>query len=159
MKKGLAVLILCLFPVLSAQASLISFYVIETGLNEESGRNRHSTLWENAFMDVFFDSGFIVSNYPMLRLNEKPNVPIIEACGFCVEEAIDAGVHYILIAQLDFSNAMRAPDEISLYVFKVIDHEIVYERQIAGRNYGSDRDATEDMKKTISPLVQFVRNL
>jgi hypothetical protein len=129
-------------------------------LSLENGRNRHSTLWENAFLDVFFESGFIVSNFPMLRLVSKPETSIIEACGFCVEEALDAGVNYILIAQLNYNNNVsRGPEDISLYVFKVIEHEIVYERHIAGRNYGSDRDATDDMKKTIGSLVQFVRNL
>jgi len=160
MKKIIASLFLsCVLFVSTAEASLISFLVVETGLSHNSGRNRHSVLWENAFMDVFFDSGYIVSNYPMQRLDYLPEGNIQDISGFDVFEAKDASVNYILIAQLDFNSPINAPDLISLFVFKVEQHEIIYEKQIKGKTYGSERDANNDLKNIIRELVKFVVNL
>jgi len=144
---------------LNAEASLISFLVVETGLSENTGVIKHSALWENAFMDVFFDSGYIVTNYPMMRLVPKPEENIQETCGFDVSEAKDAGVDYLLIAKLEYESAVLPPQLISFYVFKVEQHEVIYEKQINGKTYGSDRDASDDMKKVIKELVQFVVKL
>jgi hypothetical protein len=144
---------------LNAEASLISFLVIETGLPENAGNIRHSALWENAFMDVFFDSGYVVTNYPMMRLASKPEGNIQEACGFDVSEAKEAGVDYLLIAKLEYVSAIYPPQIISFYVFRVDQHEIIYEKQVRGKTYGSDREASDDMKKTIKELVQFVVRL
>lgn len=159
MKKGLAAVIFGIFLTLSAEASLISFYVVETGLSPEGERNRHSQLWENAFMDVFFDAGYIVSNYPMMRLDKKPTSGIQLACGFDVFEARDAGVDYILIAQLDYASALNPPSEITLYVFTVAQHEIIYERRVEGKAYRSERDANSDLRNILFDIVRFVTNL
>lgn len=160
MKKGVvAAIVFGVFLAFNSEASTISFYIIETGLPEDSGINRYSVLWENAFMDVFFDNGYIVSNYPMLRYDSSPQGNILEISGFDAAEAKDAGVDYILISKLDYSSSVKSPDLISFYVFTVSQHEIIYEKQINGKTYGSDRDANDDLKKIIMELVQFVINL
>jgi hypothetical protein len=160
MKKNIAaVIFLGVFLILKAEASVISFYVIETGLPQNAGINRHSLLWEDTFMDVFFDSGYIVSNYPMMRFPACQEGNIQDISGFDVFEAIDASVDFILIAKLDFPSAINPPEIISFYLFRVKQHEIIYEKQISGKRYGSDKDARADMRKTIRELVQFVYNL
>jgi hypothetical protein len=161
MKKGVITAFLGVFLAFSTEASMISFCVIETGLSPENGRNRHSTLWENALMDVFFDAGYIVSNYPMMRLNSKPpdSKSTIRSSGFDVGEAVDVGIDYILIARLDFDTALQPPGEISFFLFKVTQHEIVYEKRIAGRAYKSDKEVSDDLKTIIRELLPFVSRL
>ena len=159
MKKNIAAIILGVFLIFRTEASVISFYVIETGLPQNAGVNKHSLLWEDAFMDVFFDSGYIVSNYPMLRFAACQEGNIQDISGFDVFEAIDASVDYILIAKLDYPSAINPPEIISFYLFKVKQHEIIYEKQISGKRYGNDKDASADIKKVIKELVQFVFNL
>jgi len=160
MKKGVIAAFLGVFLAFSIEASMISFCVIETGLSPESERNRHSMLWENAFMDVFFDAGYIVSNYPMMRLDSKPvdSKSTIRASGFDVDEAIEVGVDYILIARLDYDTALQPPGEISFFLFKVTQHEIVYEKRIAGRSYKSNREVSDDIKTIIRELLPFIKN-
>jgi len=158
MKKGVAAAFFGIFLALSAEASMISFYVIETGLPLDGGRNRHSMLWESAFMDVFFDAGYIVSNYPMLRLESKPEDNIIEVSGFDVDEAREGGIDYILIALLDYDSVLQPPGEISFFLFKVIQHEIIYEKRIPGKSYKSDRETTADLKTIIRELLPFINN-
>jgi hypothetical protein len=160
MKKKFSIsLILGIVITLHIEASVISFYVIETGLQTEGGRNRNSALWENAFLDVFFDSGYIVSNYPILRLSSKPEGSIIEASGFDADEAKDAGIDFILVTQLDYDNALLPPSVITFYIFRVNNHQIIYEKQITGIAERPEKDAYEDMKKIIKELVQFVTNM
>ena len=160
MKKNIAAaLLLGSILIFKAEASVISFFVVETGLPDNMGVNKHSLLWEDSFMDVFFDSGYIVSNYPMLRFNVKQEGNIQEIAGFDVFEAIDASVDFVLIAKLDYSSPIDAPDRISLYIFKVKQHEIIYERLIQGKKYSSEKDASGDIKKIIKELVQFVVRL
>ncbi|MDR1838341.1 MAG: hypothetical protein LBQ93_01985 [Treponema sp.] len=160
MKKGVLAAFLGVFLAFSTEASMISFCVIETGLSQESGRNRHSLLWENALMDVFFDAGYIVSNYPMMRLNTKPadSKSTIKSFGFDVDEAVDAGIDYILIARLDYDTALQPPCEISFFLFKVTQHEIVYEKRIAGKTYKYDREVSDDLRTIIRELLPFINN-
>jgi hypothetical protein len=158
-KRILIAIFLGIFFTLQIEASVISFYVIETGLQTEGAKNRNSVLWENAFMDVFFDSGYIVSNYPMMRLSSKPEGNIIEASGFDADEAKDAGVDYILVTQLYYDNAQLPPSVITFYIFRVNNHQIIYEKQITRMASKPEKDAYEDMKAVIKELVQFVTNL
>jgi hypothetical protein len=159
-KKSILIsLFLGIFFTLQIEASVISFYVIETGLQTEGARNRNSILWENAFLDVFYESGYIVSNYPMMRLPSKSEGNIVEASGFDADEAKDAGVDYILITQLDYDNAQLPPNIITFYIFRVNNHQIIYEKQISRMANKPEKDAYEDMKSIIKELVHFVTNL
>jgi hypothetical protein len=158
-KHILIAIFLGIFFTLQIEASVISFYVIETGLQTEGTGNRNSVLWENAFLDVFFDSGYIVSNYPMMRLSSKPEGSIIEASGFDADEAKDAGIDFILVTQLDYDNALLPPSVITFYIFRVSNHQVIYEKRIAGIAERPEKDAYESMKTIIKELVQFVTNL
>ena len=160
MKKDFAfVLLLGIILLFKVEASLISFQIVETGLPDNAGINRHSVIWENAFMEVFFDSGYIVSNYPMMRFDSNPQGHIQDIARFDVFDARDASVDYILIARLDFSSPINGPELISLYVFKVDNHEIIYERKHNGSVNRSERDMNDEIKRLIRDLVRFVTNL
>lgn len=160
MKKGVFFTVFFgIFLAVYAEASVVSFYVIETGLPVGGARNRNSVLWENAFMDVFFESGYIVSNYPMMRHSVKPEGSIIEASGFDADEAKDAGIDYVLAAQLDYDNALLPPSIITFYIFRVDNHQVIYEKRINGIGNKPEKDSYEDMKGIIKELVRFVANL
>jgi hypothetical protein len=75
-KKITLILFLGASLVLNAEAYMVSFFIIESGLPLEGIKNQHSQLWENAFFDVFFDAGYIVSNTPMMRIASKPKMSI-----------------------------------------------------------------------------------
>ena len=69
----MTVVFLCVFFLFRVEAATVSFLVIETGLTDEAGSRQHSGLWESGLLDVFFESGHIVSNAPILRLLSKPS--------------------------------------------------------------------------------------
>ena len=158
MKKGIVTFIFGIFLVFSAEA-MISFHVIETGLPYESERNKHSIQWENAFWDVFFDAGYIVSNYPILRLESKPDENILEVSGFDIFEAMQGGIDYILIAQLDYKEAGQEPKDISIYIFTIAKSEMIYKKHFTGKTYKSEREEKDEIKKIINDQILFFDDL
>jgi len=152
------ILVLCigLFINVSAGASMVSFYFIETGLPDNGNENQHSLLWESAFMDVFFEAGYIVSNTPVLRLENKPQGDILRQVN--MHTVRNAGIDFLLIAQFDFNSDM-IPSEISFYIYKVNPREKLFERKIdvrAGRR--PSREEFEYMKSVARGLVPYIAN-
>ncbi len=99
----------------SVSAAMVSFYVIEAGINEEAD-SRYSQLWENAFMDVFFDAGYIISNAPVLRLEKSPS-NILQVVD--IKEAGVGGIDYMLIVLLEYKIDAPSPEEVSFFIYKV----------------------------------------
>jgi hypothetical protein len=110
--KGFFAVIFGVLLSFSAEAAMIQFYVIETGVPPNVERKRCSELWENALMDVFFDSGHIVTNAPIYRLDTKPAGGIAEAAKVRIDEATDGGSDYIFIAMLDYPPDSGTPSEV-----------------------------------------------
>jgi hypothetical protein len=154
MIKRIALVFFVFFTVFSVEASMVSFFVIETGLPKEGERNQHSLYWENALLDVFFDAGHIVCNAPILRLETKPSDDILRASAFDMEEARNGGVDFVILAQLDFlSGSLAPPDEVSFFIYSIMGREKIYERRFTGKNYKSARDEIDDLKILAGELV------
>ncbi|MCL2214222.1 MAG: hypothetical protein FWC06_03320 [Treponema sp.] len=137
-------------------ASMVSFIVIETGLPENVSVNQHSEQWENAFMDVFFDAGYIVSNAPILRIGSKPIGDLLSAA--CdIDEIKSLGIDFLLIAHLDYSGEPRIPAEISLLIYKVTSDDRLLERQFPGKSYRSNREEHDDIRSIIRGFVPYIR--
>ncbi|MCL2478574.1 MAG: hypothetical protein FWF22_03670 [Treponema sp.] len=112
-RLGLALLIggLAIAPV---SASMVSFLIIEEGLQPGSDSGNYSTLWEGGLMGAFFDAGHIVSNSPVLRVEKMtpadpsaapsalPSaIPAEAAADFA--EANTGGADYFILAVLEYS--------------------------------------------------------
>ena len=135
---------------------MISFIVIETGLPQEGERNYHSVYLENALLDVFFDRGHIVCNFPIMRLEARPSGDFLQSSAYDMEEeALNAGVDYIVLAQLDYSGS-QSPGEISFFIYRVRGRVKVLERQISGKTYRTARDEIDDLKIIVGELVPYL---
>jgi len=152
-KRIIIALITGLFINFSAGATMVSFFIIETGLNEEA-KIGQSELWEGAFMDVFFDAGYIVSNAPVLRFEQKPaNVERF----IDLEEAQMCGVDFLLVAQLHYSGDFAMPGEISVSVYKVMTREKMMERKMTGKQYNTLTVQYENMKSIARAFVPYIQ--
>jgi hypothetical protein len=132
-RLGAAVLcsVLLTFPL---AAATVSFLVIETGLPGlpgESGPGEYSSLWEDGLMGVFFDSGHIVSNGTVLRLEKPPAADLPDEARADFIEAKDGGAEYFVTALLDYRavNGTYTPPEVSLRVFSTATGNMVFARQ------------------------------
>jgi len=156
MLKRIVFVFFVFFAVFGVEASMISFVVVETGLPQEGERNQHSMNWENALLDVFFDAGHIVCNFPILRYETKPSGNLIQSSINDMEEdALNAGVDYIVLAQLDYSGS-QTPGEISFFIYRIRGRVKVLERQIRGKTYRTARDEIDDLKITVGELVPYL---
>ena len=156
LKHTLSALIFGLFINFSAGASMVSFFIVEAGLPESRAETRHSTVWENAFMDVFFEAGHIVSNAPILRLDRKPQDDILQTVAFDISDARLFGIDYIIIAILDFTENLPLPAEISFFIYSVNTGERIHEKQIPGKTYRTQREEFDDLKSIARGLAPFI---
>jgi hypothetical protein len=144
-------------PVLFGAA--VSCLVIETGLPQGSPKNQYSILWENNLMEVFFDTGHIVSNARMIRLDQKPeeSFPIEAERDF--EEARESGMDYFLIAIIEHParTGTASPQVVRLRLFSTDSQELVKEQVYAENRPGSAKEENESIRKTISLIASQLR--
>jgi len=152
-KKIIFVLFLGVLFVFNASAYMVSFFIIESGLPLEGLKNQHSLQWENAFFDVFFDAGYIVCNAPMMRVAAKPKMSIEKFVEGEVDEARDGGADYFIVAQIDYSEGVITPNEISLVLFSITPYRIIKERKLTGKAYKSEKDEIDDLRNIVKGIV------
>ena len=130
----IAVLLLVLiFP---ASAAMVSFLIVETGLNDGVPRTEYGDLWEDALMASFFDSGHIVTNSPILRMEQKPVQDLSGTVMNDFEEAARGGAEYFVLCFLNYQVQGRraTPVDITIRTYRTDTQELVSERNFpAGR--------------------------
>ena len=144
---------LYLFFAVNVHAAMVSFCVIETGLEENGQENQFSVIWENAFLDVFFEAGHIVCNAPVLRLENKPADNILR--NFNMQDVRNSGIDYLIIAMLDFNSAV-SPEEVVIFIYKVTPREKILERLLPERQTRTGRDELEYVKSIARGFVTYI---
>ena len=147
---ALLFLAITVFPAYSAN---VSFLVIETGLGRESPASIHSTMWEDSLLDVFFESGHIVTNSPILRLTQRPEEGFPNAAARDFEEARDGGMDYFVIAVVNHP----APHNVSLRLFRTNSQELVMEYVYTDRTYRTRREEQDAIANDIRMFASSVR--
>jgi hypothetical protein len=147
-------LALVLFAVLPLAAANVSFLIIETGLSPESGSNQHSGLWESGLLDVFFDSGHIVSNAPIMRLDYEPEERFPEEARYELEDALRGGVEYFILAILEYQRGGSfGPRNVSLRLFKTRPLAMIYETSYADTKSTNLKEEFDNLKQAARGLV------
>jgi hypothetical protein len=133
-RLGIGVLLAAALGV-CAHAATVSFMVIETGIREEIPTADSSRLWEDALLDVFFNTGHIVSNAPILRVAQKPQKSLPDEARASLNEALEGGADFFVVVALDYQNSSQAgteqlqPREISVRLFKTTPYRFLYSRE------------------------------
>jgi hypothetical protein len=155
-KRAFLPLVLALFFVRPLSAATVSFLVIETGLPTESGSNQYSGLWESGLLDVFFESGHIVSNAPVLRLDYAPGEVFPEEAREALGEALEGGAEFFVIALLEYQQGSGGfrPGNVSLRVFRARNCcNLVYEIKHADMKVKPITEEFDSLKKVARELV------
>ncbi|MDR0486791.1 MAG: hypothetical protein LBG91_00945 [Treponema sp.] len=140
-----------LLAVLPLGAATVSCLIIETGL-PPGGSNQHSGLWESGLLDVFFESGHIVSNAPMMRLDLKPTEIFPEEARQELDEAVEGGVEYLILAILEYQNGLK-PLNVSLRLFKTRPLAMIYETSYADTKSKNLKEEFDNLKQAARGLV------
>jgi hypothetical protein len=133
-KMSIGALLACVLAV-GAQGATVSFMVIETGVREDVPTVNASRLWEYALLDVFFDTGHIVSNAPIARIAAQPQKNLPDEARGSLDEALEGGADFFVVAVLDYQNPSPAgadqlhPRNISLRLFQTAPYRFLYSRE------------------------------
>ena len=119
MKKTAVIFVFGILLISRLDAYMVSFTVIETGVQQEGPNSPHSQRWEDALLDVFFEAGFIVSNTQILQLESKPAGRIGDFLSTDLNAARLGGADFFIAVQLDYIQRVSAPQTISVYVFRI----------------------------------------
>jgi hypothetical protein len=154
LKRVVIAVIIGISLIFSIGAATVSFYVIETGVNEDFDiKQSQSIQWENAFMDVFFDAGYIISNAPILRLEENPS-DILQVID--IDEAVFYGIDYMLIVLLEYKKDLKEPCEVSFYIYRVVRKEKVIEKKIVFKR--GSKDDYNNMKSIAKEFIPYIKD-
>jgi hypothetical protein len=153
-KRALFALIIGFSLDFSIGAATVSFYVIEAGVNEDSDiKQSQSVEWENAFMEVFFDAGYIISNAPIMSFEKKPS-DVLQVVD--MDEAVACGIDYMLIVLPEYKKDVKEPIEVSFYIYRVVMHEKVIEKKIIIKRV-SKLDDYNNMKSIAKEFIPYIR--
>jgi len=144
-------LLLCGFILPQLSGATVSCLVIETGLPSGGAKSQYSTMWENNLMDVFFDTGHIVSNARMMRLDRKPAENFPGAAERDYQEARENGMDYFLIAIVEQNQT------VFLRLFNTNSRELIKEQVYTDNKPKSAKEETENIKRTIGLIAAQLR--
>ena len=133
---------LFIFP---ASASMVSFLVVETGIDEDLPQNQISTIWESGLMAAFFDAGYIVTDSPVTRIEKRPQVDLSGAIASDFSEAAGYGAEYFVLGFIEYQNqgGRAIPVGISLKLYKIDSKTLIFERNFP---VGTARSPAEEHK-------------
>jgi len=152
LKKHLAaMLLIAIGAAAPLGAASVSFLVIETGIPADIPAPQYSILWENCLLDVFYESGHIVSNAPMLRLAVIPADGFPDEAESNIREAINGGMEYFFIAIVKFPG-----NSVSMRLFKARSRTMIDEQSYTGKLPINMREERESIRNAIRVIAARV---
>ena len=129
----------------------VSCLVIETGQPTAGPKSQYSTMWENNLMDVLFDTGHIVSNARMIRLDQKPGESFPGAAERDYEDARANGMDFFLIAIIEQNQT------VCLRLFSTRSQALIKEQIYTDNKPKTAKEETENIKRTIGLIAAQLR--
>jgi hypothetical protein len=148
--QGCILFALAITPLHAANVSVL---VIESGIGTGVPAVRHSVMWENALMDVFFDAGHIVSNAPIMRLPHRVDDGFPGEAEKDFDDAQSGGIHFFIVAVISHP----APHNVSLRLFSTGSQQMLFEQQYTDRTYRTSKEENDAVRSTIASLAQRIR--
>jgi hypothetical protein len=153
MKKISLMLIFACLGFASLGAATVSVLVVEAGLPPGSSTTPSASVWESGMMDVFFDAGHIVSNAPILQIDEISGSLPPEA-GHDFDQARLGGADFFVLVLLDYSGTdFEQPKEVFIRIFRVSSGELLCEMPATARARNNTDDVFFDVKQNAGRLV------
>ena len=156
LKKNIVLgLIFCIFAAFPLSAANVSFLVMETGLRQTSPSVRHSVMWENGLMEIFFEFGHIVSNAPMLRVFEEPEGGLPSDAEMDYEAARSGGMDFFVIAIINYparGNNPR-PQNVVLRLFSTESEKMLHEQTFSDTRSRTQKEEYDFIKGAIAEFA------
>ena len=126
---------------------MVSFLVVETGIPHTANAGDYAFLWEGGLMGAFFDAGHIVSNSPVLRLENPPiasiqrgEIPREALIDF--DEALEGGADFFVIAMIEFISleGRVIPRDVFVQIFNTSTRSLIFVEKFPAGSGASPRD-------------------
>ena len=145
-------LLFCIIAIPLYPAS-VAFLIIEAGPPREGPTSQQTIIWENNLMEVFFESGHIVTNSPILRLTQRPEDGLPHAAVSDFEDARNGGMDFFVIAVVNHP----APHNVSLRLFRTNSPELVTEQTYTDRAFRTRKEEQDTIMEDIRTFAGTVR--
>ena len=157
MKKPGFFLFFVFAGILSLKAATVSVLVVEAGLPFDPDTSISALAWESGMMDVFFDSGHIVSNVPSYMINDISGLLPSEVNGD-FQDARDTGVDFFVLIVLSYTESSRdTPKDVYIRLFRVSSGDLLYEASLPARTWRTSDDEFQDAVRNAARIVSQIR--
>jgi len=133
-------------------AANVSVLVIESEQGGEKQRAQYAHLWENELLNALFESGHIVTNSPVITVDEKITDDFPAEAERDLENARDGGMDFFLIAIINY-----ATPRVSLRLFDIKSTKKVLEQNYAITTFRNTNDEMDRIKTATRVLAAHVR--
>ena len=152
----IALIIILAFP---AYPTMVSFLLVEIGLNESPALPEQTLLWEGGLMHAFFDSGYIVTNSPVTRMRERPAVCLSGVVEADFNDAIEGGAEYFVLGFISYhiQGGRPTPVGIEIKLYDTLTREVIYQNTFpagaGGVNLRAEEQIARDAGQVISAQI------
>ena len=144
--------VLFMFLAFPVSASMVSFLLVETGINVSGSSGRYSNVWEGALMEAFFEAGFIVTNSPIAQMEKKPDRDLSGIVEEDFNDAILGGADYYILGFLEYQSQGTVPTGITLKLYNSNSRELIHEERFpagTGRNLDEEGRLAQNAGRAI----------
>jgi hypothetical protein len=132
-------------------AATVSVLVMEAG-NPGDQTGQYSIMWENGLLEVFFDTGHIVTNSPRVSLVENPADGFPDEAEKEFEGAQQGGMDYFLIAVVDYARS-----NVSLRLFNTKSPKMIHEQKYTVTTYRNVKEEYDKIKKAVEDMAAYLK--
>ena len=142
---GLFMGFIAVFPL---NAANISFLVMEAGQNKEDPAGQYPILWENGLLEIFFEAGHIVSNFPIMQIAGKPADGFPNEAKESFEDARTGGMDFFLVGIVDY-----AQSGVSLRLFSTKSPKMIQEQKYKVTSFRNTKEEYENIKAAVRSMA------
>jgi len=133
-------------------AATVSVLVMEAGQSRENQGGLYPIQWENGLLEVFFDSGHIVSNFPKIQIAKKSDDDFPPEASRDFNSAQEGGMEYFLVAIVDY-----AQSNVSLRLFSTQSSKMIHEQRYAASTFRSSKEEYEKIKTAVRTMTTQIK--
>jgi len=110
---------------------MVSFLVVEEGIRPGTDAGNYSSVWEDGLMSAFFDAGHIVSNSPIMRIEQLSQQELPNEIKIDYTDAERGGADFFIVAVLAFNTQDRRarPESIIIKIFTTGTQQLIFTQQ------------------------------
>ncbi|MDR0513328.1 MAG: hypothetical protein LBG93_09585 [Treponema sp.] len=146
-----ALMVIFTFPV---SASVVTFTLVETGIDYAASSGHHSQLWESGLMSVFFDAGYIVTSKPIARVKAVAELNLDNFITASINEALGGGASYVVFGFIQYNNVhgRALPVGIELHIYDSVLRQRIHRQSFpagTGRNNSEELQLAHDAGRMV----------